>query len=120
MSDYCADIFKAISCKTPTKGSELYIDDFGDLWMLIPKLNRFGEQSVFRQYAGNLALMADRGQMYQGQLYVCELIPGYHLVLTNQAVMVNQYSLVQYVKTRAAKVEARYRKKPKPMSRAYA
>ncbi|QZA71041.1 hypothetical protein AH06_272 [Erwinia phage AH06] len=120
MSDYSTDIFKAISCKTPTKGSELYIDDFGDLWMLIPRINRFGEQSVYRQYAGNLTLASAPSAMYQGQMYVCELLPGYHLILVNQTALVNQYTLVQYVRTRSAKVEARYRRKPKALGRPYA
>jgi hypothetical protein len=119
MNDYTKDLYKAISCKTPTKGSEFYVDDFGDLWLLIPQLNRFGEQSVFRQYAGNLTIQGKPGGMFSNATYIGQFMPTYHLFLVGQTTAIDIAALQRYVMTRASKVVARYQRKAKPFQGAY-
>jgi len=116
MADYIRDIYKAISCKTPTKGATMFIDDFGDVWTLIPQLNRFNEMSVYRQYTGNIVIAPfPLGNTAQGQhLYIGELIPTYHISISCPVSYIQnlQHQIYYYLQGRLGKVQARFNKKP--------
>lgn len=116
MSDYTQAIYKAVCCKTATKGSTLFIDDFGDVWTMIPATNRFGEQTQFRQYSGNL-IVSDRPMLNDvtgNYLYIGEHVPSYHFVLRNPTPIVGgiQQLLHFYILGRVGKIMTRYQKKP--------
>lgn len=116
MGDYTQAIYKAVCCKTVTKGATMFIDDFGDVWTLIPQVNRFGELSQYRQYTGNL-IVSDRplyNDMTGSHLYLGEFLPSYHFNLRNPANFINglQQQLIFYINGRLGKVQARYHKKP--------
>jgi len=116
MGDYTQAIYKAVSSKTVTKGSTMHIDDFGDIWTLIPQLNRYGEQSVYRQYTGNL-IISDRPlycDMHGNHLYIGELVPSYHFNIRNPAAFIQglQHQVGYYLESRLGKIKARYYKKP--------
>lgn len=116
MTDYKKAIYKAISCKTPTKGTPIYVDDFGDVWITSTQLNRFGEQSTHHQYAGNLLITPTVMQngMNGNYLHVGEFIPTYHFSVFNPTPNINGYmwQLQTYLDTRLVKVKERYQKKP--------
>lgn len=116
MSDLTQAIYKAVSCKTATKGATMFIDDFGDVWTMIPMLNRFGEMSAYRQYTGNL-IVTNRPLMNDvtgNYLYLGELVPSYHFSLKNPMHLITglQHQLCYYMAGRLGKVQARYQKKP--------
>ncbi|QXO10259.1 hypothetical protein pEaSNUABM37_00300 [Erwinia phage pEa_SNUABM_37] len=116
MSDYTQEIYRAVTCKTVTKGATMFIDDFCDVWTMIPMLNSFGEMSQFRQYTGRLIvtsrpLLNDATGNY---LYLGELVPSYHFSLRNPSPMIAglQHQLGFYMTGRLNKVLNRYQKKP--------
>lgn len=116
MNDYTQDIYKAVSCKTATKGATMFIDDFGDVWTMIPTVNRFGELSSYRQYTGNL-IVVDRpllNDVTGNYLYLGELVPSYHFSLKNPTPIIAglQQQLCYYMAGRLGKIQARYAKKP--------
>ena len=116
MTDYTLAIYKAVCCKTVTKGSTMHIDDFGDIWTLTPAINRCGVQSVYRQYTGNLVI-ANRplyNDISGNHLYIGELIPTYHFNIRNPAAFINglQHQVGYYLENRLGDIKARYFKKP--------
>jgi len=116
MTDLTRDIYKAVSCKSATKGTTMFIDDFGDIWTMIPQVNRFGENSVYRQFTGNLVVTGAPmpNGMAGNYLYVGELVPTYHFNILNPCPFIQnlQQQVFYYLNGRLGKVQARYNKKP--------
>lgn len=116
MSDYTKAIYKAVCCKTVTKGATMFIDDFGDVWTMIPSINRFGEASQFRQYTGNL-VVTNRplsNDITGNHMYLGELVPSYHFSLKNPTPIIHglQHQLCFYMQGRLGDVLTRFTKKP--------
>lgn len=120
-NDYSKALFKAIGCRTVTKGSQVQVDDFGDVWLLLPATNRVGDLSVHRQYAGRIYLYPDTNVFINpGVIYITEVLPGYyiglqHCMLTNTYPMLAP-RLAELINTRALKVKLNYQKKPKQLT----
>lgn len=116
MNDYTLAIYRAVCCKTVTTGSTMHIDDFGDIWTLTPALNRCGEQSVYRQYSGNLVISGHPlpSNINGNHLYIGQLIPTYHFNISNPSPFINglQQQVGYYLQNRLLKIMARYNKKP--------
>lgn len=116
MNDYTKDIYKAVSCKTATKGTTMFIDDFGDIWTMIPQVNRFGENSTYRQYTGNLCVAPQplSSGLHGNFLYLGELVPTYHFSVQNPAPFIQGLTqqIQYYLQNRLGKIQARYNKKP--------
>lgn len=116
MHDYTKDIYKAISCKTATKGTTMFIDDFGDIWTMIPQMNRYGESSVYRQYTGNLIVSNQpmSSTVRGNYMYLGEFIPTYHFSVCNPTPYINNLlpQIQYYLQNRLGKIQARYNKKP--------
>lgn len=116
MIDYSKDLFKAMSCKTPTKGSQFFIDDFADVWVMVPQINKYGEESLYKTYQGRIVL-APGGIQQQPGMYLGEVMSGYHMYLTGMATHmgIDLRSLIFYITTRVSKVVAKHNKKKRPL-----
>jgi len=118
--DYQTDLYKAICCKNPTKGSEVFVDDFGDVYLLYTATNKLGQLSTYRNRVGQLVFHNTPGPIAttaSGQ-YLLEVLPAYYAFMVYYlntpalwAVDVNKVS--QYIHARIGKVKTRYYKKPK-------
>lgn len=118
MIDYSKDLYKAMSCKTPTKGSQFHIDDFADVWVMIPQINKFGAEGIYKHYQGRL-VMSPQAIQQPGYVYLGEVLSGYHLSVGGVVGTINMdlRALQYYITTRVSSVVAKHRKKPRPLQK---
>lgn len=117
MIDYSKDLYKAMSCKTPTKGSQFFIDDFGDVWLMVPQINRYGDESLYKAYQGRIMLSPDQ-VMQPGYSYLGEVMKGYYVYLSAiGGINIDFRSLQFYITTRVSRVVAKHYKKPRKLLR---
>lgn len=116
MIDYSKDLYKAMSCKTPTKGSQFFIDDFADVWVMIPQINKYGDESLYKHYQGRV-MMSSNQIVQPGFYYLGEVMQGYHLHLSGAVgtIGIDYRALLFYITSRVSRVVAKHRKKPRPL-----
>lgn len=116
MIDYSKDLFKAMSCKTPTKGSQFFIDDFADVWLMVPQINKYGDDSLYKAYQGRIVLSPNHVAQ-PGYNYLGEVMIGYHVYLQSHMSLpgVDFRSLLFYITTRVTRVVAKHHKKPRKL-----